>query len=184
MKIAIFDFECTSLNSDDGFLLCGGIKPLNGKPYVISLRDTGCSTGLEVDKKLAIAIRDELRGFNIVAGWNSKKFDVPFLNDRLMLAGESEFTAQMHVDMMYYAGAFQGRMKSRRLDWVARQLELPVQKTALDIRTWLKAEREALDYFRHGHKAFDSIVHHCVKDLEVTEMVYKALSPRVRNIHR
>ena len=85
MNFAVLDLECTSLKSDQGFLLCGGILPLGGKPYVLDLRKIGLTRNrLQIDKKLAVALRDEMEKYDGWITWNGLLFDLPFLDDRLL----------------------------------------------------------------------------------------------------
>lgn len=184
VRFAIVDFECTSLKSDQGILLCAGIKELGRPSKVIGLHEFKRSLDkLKPDKYLAAAIRDQLESFDVWVTWNGKMFDVPFLQDRLMLCDERKLERRKHIDVMYYARAGQSRLSSSKLDWVARQLELPVQKTSLDLKVWKRAEIEALERFKHGRDNYDYIIEHCKKDLKVTEKVYERLAPRIMNIH-
>lgn len=185
MNFAIVDLECTSLKSDQGFLLCGGIKPLGRKAAVLGLKDIGaCRDRLTVDAKLSVAIAERMESFDGWITWNGKMFDVPFLNDRLLLAGRKPLEKRFHIDVMYYARQGQSRLTSSRLDWVSRILNVSDRKTDLDLNRWKLAEAEAISRFRHGAVNYGYVVHHCGKDLAVTEQVYERLKPRIRNIHK
>jgi uncharacterized protein YprB with RNaseH-like and TPR domain len=185
MRFAIFDFECTSLKSDQGFLLCGGIKELGKEGRILGLHEFKRPTDkLVPDRYLAASLRNALEEFDVIVGWNSKMFDVPFLNDRLLLAGEREMEKRKHIDMMYYARAGLSRFTSSKLDWQSRILAPNAeQKTALDLSLWKRAEIEARERFKHGRENYDYILSHCLMDLAVTEQVYDKLKKRVRTIH-
>ena len=77
MNLAIVDFECTSLKSDQGFLLCGGIKPLGkpGKVYGLKQVKPG-ATRARLDHKLALLLRDEMEQFDGWITWNGLMFDL------------------------------------------------------------------------------------------------------------
>ena len=186
MNFAIVDLECTSLKADQGFLLCGGFKPLGKPPYVVGLHKVGCEPGsrLTIDRKLALAIRAEVEKYDVIVGWNSKMFDIPFLNTRLLLCKEQPLHRPRHIDAMYYARQGQSTLTSSRLDWVSRQYVEKARKTALDLAVWKEAEAEALSRFKGGHKNYDYIVDHCLKDLIVTEEVYERIKPLVASITR
>jgi len=185
MNFAIVDLECTSLKSDQGFLLCGGVKPIGKKPYCVTLADAGFVNGRRtIDGKLAIAIRDEVESFDGIITWNGIMFDVPFLNDRLLFHGAKPMRKMFHIDIMYQARQGKSRMTSSRLDWVARKLHVTDKKTDLDIDLWKEAEAEALAHFSNGRSNFDYIIEHCRKDLLVTEQVYEHLKPRVAMIQK
>jgi uncharacterized protein YprB with RNaseH-like and TPR domain len=183
MRFAIVDLECTSLKSDQGFLLCGGIKELGKRGTVTGLHDAGFSQGrLHIDHKLALALRDKIETFDGVITWNGKMFDWPFLNDRLMLNGEDPVEKRFHIDIMYQARQGRARLTSSRLDWVSKIMRVKSRKTDLDLNTWKCAEAEALAHFANGRENYDYIVKHCEADLAVTEQVYENLKNRVQNI--
>lgn len=185
MKFAVVDLECTALKSDLGFLLCGGVKPLEGKATVHGLHNAGFGSGrLHIDHKLALAIKGELEKYDGWITWNGKLFDLPFLNDRLMLCGEAPVEKRFHIDVMYFARMGQSAMTSSRLDWVAKAMGCPAHKTALDMNTWSEAATEAITQFRTGRKNYDYIVAHNRADLDVTEYVYNRLKNRIRNINK
>ena len=183
MRFAIFDAECTSLKSDQGFLLCVGVLPLDGKPEIIGLHNAGFENGrLHIDKKLALAVREKLEGFDGLVGWNSALFDIPFINDRLTLSGLDPLEKRFHVDIMYAARMGKSALTSSRLDWVSKVLGVAHRKTDLDLNTWKEAEAEALAHFANGRKNYNYIVEHCEKDLLVTREVYERLKNRVQTI--
>lgn len=185
MRFAVFDIEATSLKSDQGFLLCVGVLPLGGKPKVIGLHSAGFENGrLNIDKKLALAVRDELESYDGLIGWNSIMFDVPFINDRLTLSGNDPLEKRFHIDIMYMARMGKSAMTSSRLDWVSKMLRVSDRKTDLDLNTWKEAEAEALAHFANGRKNYEYIVEHCRKDLLVTEQVYERLKNRVQTISK
>src|SRR3972149_1497679 len=68
MRFAIVDLECTALKSDQGFLLCGGIKELGGKAKVVGLHTAGFENGrLHIDKKLALAPREATEALGVAS---------------------------------------------------------------------------------------------------------------------
>lgn len=187
MNFAIVDLECTSLKSDQGFLLCAGVKPLGKAGYVIGLGETGFEKGrLRIDKKLAIAVREDMERYDGWITWNGLLFDLPFLDDRLALCGEEllERRFARGLDMMWMARTGKARFSSSRLDWVAKAFGCPYKKTELDMNTWKEAEAEALAHFKNGRENFDYIVDHCKADLEVTEWIFQKLKNRVITISK
>jgi len=187
MNLVILDLECTSLKSDQGFLLCAGFKPLGKKPYILDLRTTGVTRNrLQIDKKLAIAVRDEMEKYDGWIGWNTLLFDLPFIDDRLLFCGETkpEKRFARGLDVMWQARQGKSRMTSSRLDWVAKMLKCPYKKTDLDLNLWKEAEAEAIGGFKKGHASFNYIVTHCEMDLKVTEFVYERLKSRIQTISK
>lgn len=128
------------------------------------------------DKKLVLAIRNRLNESWIWVGWNSKLYDIPFLNARLAVHGEKPVEKRMHLDLMYYARGQFMRLHSSRLDAVAKTFELKDQKTDILPSTWLRAgegDRQAINY----------VAQHCKQDVRVLRDAFEILAPFVRNVH-
>lgn len=187
MNLAVVDIEATALKGDQGFLLCAGIKPLGKPGRVLMLRDSGFGVGrLRIDSRLAILLRDEMEKFDGWITWNGLLYDLPFIDDRLMLSGADPLERRFArgLDMMWHAKMGKSTFQSARLDWVAKAFQCPFEKTALDLNTWKEAEAEAISRFKFGDKAYKYIVDHCLADLRVTEWVYERLKPRIQNISK
>lgn len=118
--------------------------------------------------------------------WNGLMFDLPYLDDRLMFCGERAIGKRFArgLDMMWHARMGKARMTSSRLDWVAKVMGCPYEKTGLNMNTWKEAEAEAFARFKQGHDNYDYIVDHCLHDLLVTEWVYEKLKHRVQTISK
>lgn len=179
MKIVFFDMECTDLKALMGRLLCTSFKPFGGDPYTFRVdRKPWKSIDPIDDSRLAVAARDELEKHNLIVGWNSKMFDVPFLNARLAKANERPLQVlNFHADLMWYAGGCSMRIGSKRLENVQKFFNLDQEKTPLDWEEW---QRAAL-----GSKAaMQRVVEHCEADVTVLSQAYEHLLPHVKNLHR
>lgn len=108
---------------------------------------------------------------------NSKLFDAPFLNSRLLKAGERPLKPQFHLDLMWYAGGASNRIGSRKLVNVQKFLGLAEAKTDI---TWENWQEAALG----DSKAYADVVHHCEQDVKVLAQAYWHLLPAVATIHR
>ena len=143
-------------------------------------------TRYRIDAVLVRAIKTEMERFDGWITWNGLLFDLPFIDDRLLIAGypplEKRFARGL--DMMWHARTGKSRLSSSRLDWVAKALKCPIKKTDLDLVTWKDAEAEAIQRFKRGRAAYATIVAHCDADLEVTEWVYQHLKPRIQMISK
>lgn len=193
--IAFFDFETTystqprllSAALADGF---GDVTAfvLHGEPGTSSLEcEAGCTHGVTTynlrngewinDKLLANVVRDLLEDYSILAGWNSKLFDVPVLNGRLAFHGERPLRVQMHKDMMYLASGQFMRIGRRSLASVSEFFSSPHRKTPLSPGLWDRAD--------HGDmEAYGQIVEHNIADVLVTRDVFAHLEPHVSVLHR
>lgn len=172
-------------------MLCGGFQEIvppgyygnhhdtPPQPYVLELGDFPVADQYEAnpDRKLACAIRDELEKYNMIIGWNSKLFDIPFLNARLTYFGERPLKPQFNVDLMYYAGGQFNRLGSKKLENTQKFLKLPTPKTELDWETWQRAGKgcpKARKYVKEHNKA----------DVKATAEAYWRYLPFIANIHR
>lgn len=186
MKLAIVDIETTSLKADTGFLLCAGVMPLDGEPNVLELRKLGLNSArYTVDKRLVVALRDEMEKYDGWITWNGLLFDLPYINDRLMICGQRPLEKRFArgLDMMWHAKIGKSTFQSARLDWVAKMLKCPFRKTDLDLVTWKDAEAEALRGFR-VREAYNEILEHNYWDLKITSFAFGKLKHRIQNISK
>lgn len=187
MNLAVVDLECSTLKADQGFLICAGFKPLEGKPYTIGYEHTGFVKGrYQIDRKLVAAVRDEMAKYDGWITWNGLMFDLPYMDDRLMCCDVGTMPRRFArgLDMMWHARMGKSTFQSSRLDWVAKMLKCPYRKTDLDLPVWKEAEAEVLANFTQGHDNYDYIVKHCLADLKVTEYVYNRLKHRIQSISK
>ena len=129
------------------------------------------------DKSLAVAWRDMLETYDVVVTWNGRRFDMPFLDGRLKEYGLRPVNLARHEDLMFTARHHMRCMglKNSKLDTVAKKLRLPVQKTPMVARQWIRAIG--------GHEpSYRSIIHHCQHDVKVLAGVWWKLKHLVREI--
>jgi len=169
-SIVHFDLECTSLKPNVGRIICASFLPQDGEdPYTFhAIERKFMRPDNQDDGALASAIRDELEKYDIIVGWNSKMFDLKFLNSRLLHAGERTKNPQHHVDGMW-------AWRSKASAWsglaAAQQYIAPDgdEKTKIEwdqwvrVLGWNKELREA---------AMAEITHHCELDVRVLREVY------------
>jgi uncharacterized protein YprB with RNaseH-like and TPR domain len=171
-RVVMFDLECTSLKPTVGRILCASFVPLDGEPYTFSaLARPYRRPDVFDDSRLAAAIRDELEAYDIIVGWNSKEFDLKFLNARLMRAGKRTKSAQYHLD-----GMWSWRSKTNawsKLDTVQKfMLPEGEHKTEIEWEQWMRA----LGWNRSlREQAMAIIVEHCEHDVLVLREVYMQL---------
>lgn len=184
MKIAAVDLETYHLEADLGRVLCASFCPITSEGKVeeaytivrpVRLKDRWN------DIALVKAIRDEIEKYHLIVTWNGKLFDIPYLNARLLQANERKCEPQMHLDMMWYAAGNSAKLRSRKLDNVAKFFGVQNKKTETGIDIHMKywepastGDKEAMQY----------LVDHCEADVKVLSEVYWKLLPGVRNIHR
>lgn len=182
MRIVAWDIETTNLSGLMGRVLCASFYPIvdghASKAYTLRLDDRKYRSRSSIDdNKLAIGIRDELKKYNMIVGWNSKLFDAPFVNARLAKVGEEPIRPQFHLDLMYYAGGCSMRIGSKKLVNVQKFFGLPDSKTEITWDNWNLAAG--------GDKqALNEVVHHCEQDVKVLAQAYWKMLPAVANLHK
>jgi hypothetical protein len=177
MDVAIFDLETSNLNADFGIILCGVVKPYKGKPRVFRIDDYPLyKKDRANDREVTKAIRDELGEYDLWVSYNGKRFDVPFLNTRLMVHGFERMAPQKHSDI-YWLARYRLKLHSARLAVVQEFFGLKKHKTRIDGMHWARA-------MAGYRKDMDYIVDHCVKDVQVLEEVYVKMKQFIDKISR
>lgn len=172
-----WDLETTNLTAIMGRLLACAFSDGFGRTRVLRIEDFPGRTPID-DSRLAVAIRDELEQADLWVTWNGKLFDVPFLNARLLKAGERPLRSDVkHTDLMYYSRGQFVRIGSSKLENVSKFVNSPNRKTPLDWETWQLAQQGV-------REAMDLVVEHAVADVLVTRDVFAHLRPHIRNVHR
>lgn len=177
-RIAFYDLETTY--SSWTTIFCMSVADEHGNVKTLSLETHKGKTWMD-DSKLAKAIADELSKYDILVGWNSKMFDLPIINSRLLETGQRPMGNQMHIDLMWYATGRHMRAGRRSLENISRYFRTPNSKTPLDVRLWQEAERR---HTKEGKAAFRTIVEHCEADVLVLRDVFAKMKPLINSIHR
>lgn len=184
MRIVAWDLETTDLKALMGRVLCCSFQEIVPTGYEADPPMTYRADEMPwkdedpiSDREIVLAIRDELQKYNCIVGWNSKMFDLPFLNARLAQYGEAPLKPQLHLDLMYYARGISLRIGSSKLDNVQRFFRTSTPKTPI---TWEDWQRASLG----DSIAMDQVVEHCEADVKVLSEVYWRLLPMVATVHR
>lgn len=169
-RVVLYDIEASNLSADFGRILSFGWKELGaGKTHVRNINETkGYKKDPTNDKELALLARDVLGSADIIVGWYSQRFDLPFINSRLLAHGESPVPPVAHVDGWRIA-RYQLHLHSNRLASVSAFLEVE-EKTPLLPKVWARATAG-------DEKALRYVGAHCKQDVVVLEQVYKAIRP-------
>ena len=180
MKVACFDLETTNLKADVGRLLCGSIYSFPSGEMTTYRIDECPRKHFTDDVVLAERIRDKLEEHSILIGWNSKGFDVPFLNTRLVQNGKRKMNSHLHVDPMYCFRGWHGlKPRSSKLSTVAEFYDLDERKMDVDVSIWVRA-------MGGDTEAIDILVERCESDVRLlAHITAKAFeSGLVKNISR
>jgi len=175
---AFFDLETTNLKANFGRILCASVADMYGNVRTFRIDEKPWKRERRRDDiALAVGLRDYLEQFDVLVGWYSKMFDIPYLNTRLLIGNERPIREMMHFDPIWKAKKGSLALHSARLDAVAKTFRLPTQKTGLDPEIWNDAadgDREAMDY----------VVEHCEADTLVLRQAFHILKTLAPSIHR
>lgn len=175
-RVGSVDLEMSNLNADFGFLLCGAVKEVGvSKPHVLSIDQSPQYQERKWDDSwLCAKLRELLLEFDLIVTWNGARFDIPFLNSRLVKHGLAPLPRRLHKDLLY-TSRYSLKLHSNRLEAVQEFLGLKVRKTSISGEFWNRAvtgDTEALKY----------IVNHCVLDVIVLEEVFSRLKQFIREV--
>lgn len=165
-KIFAFDIETSTFGfkANSGFILCCGIQEI-GKPMKMLVRDNMTPDPLN-DKKLAIEISAELSKADVLVGHNSKWFDLPFINSRLLHWGLPPLPPIAHFDTC--DTSYKKLKIKNSLEAVGEFLGCKIRKFKVSFDEWVRA-------YAGNKKSLAKIVKHCMNDVKLTVEVYNKL---------
>lgn len=178
LRIGYFDIESTDLMPEHGSILCASVADAFGE-VITFRRDAYEQVHPMDDSQLSVAIREFMEDeFDIVVTWFGRQFDIPFINKRLLAAGnELIYEPRMHIDGF---DLIEKGSMSRSLDNVSKHFgeqDEEVHKTPFNKSIWSRAnagDEEAMKY----------VVDHCEQDVLLLRRTMKHLFPRVKRIHK
>jgi len=173
-RVLFFDIEATGLKADFGYLLCFGYKWLDEKEaHVIGLKDYP-GKKLTDDSRLVKEVERILNSADVIVSYYGKRFDIPFINSRLLKADSMRFISipdSAHVDL-WFTIRYKLKLHSNRLASVIEFLDLKTKKTPLKGPQWIDAMA--------GDKNARSYVEdHCAADVKALEEAYLIVRPLV-----
>lgn len=173
-NLVLFDIECTNLSSNFGYILSIAWKTYgeNEVKWVAINDFPSFKKDPTNDKAMLKVAGEELSKADILCGHYSSKFDVPYMNSRLLYHGLELLPPVPHIDTWRIA-RYKMKLNSNRLQSVTAFLGME-DKTPLDGPTWIRAMA--------GHKSsIDYVVEHNIQDVVVLEQVYEKIKPLMVN---
>jgi uncharacterized protein YprB with RNaseH-like and TPR domain len=180
-KVGFLDIETTNLKANMGYMLAYCIKDmgsntiycdtLNKKDVRKYLTSTAKGDVVEPDKRILKRCGEDVKRFDRIVTWYGRRFDVPFLKTRCLIADEEfPFYGELIHDDLYFIARYKLCFTSNRLATVARALFGETQKTHFDGHTWLPAQMG-------DKRALDEVLDHCKRDvLELEKIYYKIIN--------
>jgi uncharacterized protein YprB with RNaseH-like and TPR domain len=165
-KIGFYDIECSNLDADFGIILTYAIKVLGKDEYYtgrIKKVDIERAQAGDEDKVVVRQLVEDLQKFDLLIGYYSSRFDMPFIRTRALTCGIDfpEYGSVKHIDL-YFTVRGKFKLSSNRLENACRVILGKTEKTRVDGKFWRAATRgdnKSLDYIAQ-HNRFD------VDDLE------------------
>jgi len=165
-SFAMFDLETYDLAADFGLIMVGCIKT-RGDDGPIWTATTRTGDPATMDRESIVAIRDKLEKYDYVVTYNGTRFDIPYLNTRLLVHDERPLAFIRHIDL-YYTVRYNLRLQRSKLVSVELALLDSTEKTQILPGIWARALQGSQD-------DMDYIVEHCQGDVKVLEAAFDKL---------
>ena len=166
--IGVFDIETTDLKADIGFMMSWAVYYPNEDRVVSDVIKKREVSNLSFDKRICKSLRKEFDNIDLLIGYYSTKFDIPYVRTRCLMNGVSfpEYGTIRHTDCFYAA---RGKVATSRksLGVIAEALGVD-DKTHEPKSVWRKA--------RYGHEeSLAKLLAYNENDCKVTWQVYNEL---------
>lgn len=177
IKIYSWDLETTNLAANIGFIVCASVRDVySGQVWTYRIDRTKPFKRGNVwdDAEVVRSLSSKLAEADVwLTHYGSlKKFDLPFLQTRMLVHGIEALPPIPMIDTHTVAKG-QLKLHSNRLATLLSILGKD-PKTSLDFTIWTKASG--------GHKpSIQYIVEHCERDVNALAEVYLELRPYIRN---
>jgi len=169
-KIAVFDIETTNFKANIGYMLSWAVYyPHEDKTTwdVVTKQEI---FDLKRDARITKSLIDELADVDIVIGYNSTRFDIPFWRTRCLANGLGDefpvYGSMRHIDAYYFC---RSKVATHRKSLDAISTFLGVGgKTPVDIGVWADAQLG-------DQIALAKVLEHNIIDVKVTWDTYHKL---------
>jgi len=176
-SFCFFDLETTNLDANYGYILCSSIRDRESGTTLT--HDT-----VQSDAEILTAIRDTIESYDYVVTFFGTRFDIPYLNTRLLMNGMQPIGLSRHIDM-YYTARHMLKLNSNRMTVVEESLLGKTIKTRLNGQIWIDAAKRfhcaCGEKNERAEAAMEYIKDHCVKDVKSLHDIFDELV-RFRNL--
>jgi uncharacterized protein YprB with RNaseH-like and TPR domain len=165
-RIGFFDIETSNLDANFGIVLCYCIKTPDGDILGRKLTKEEClNTKKSPDIYLMKELIKDLNKFDILYGYYSTKFDIPFIRSRCVSNNIDfpVFGSIKHKDI-YYIIKNKFKLNRNSLEVACRELVGTTLKNHFDGNMWRHA-------VQGNEKALEFIFDHCKRDVIDLELL-------------
>jgi uncharacterized protein YprB with RNaseH-like and TPR domain len=173
IRVGFFDIEASNLKADFGIILSYSILSNKGVYYgdVITEADLHGS----LDKRIVSQMVKDIRNFDVIVGFYSTKYDIPFARTRAHVLGLGfpVYGEVQHKDV-YYMVKYKFSLSRSSQENAARMLVGKTEKTRMKPELWVRAlggDKKSLDYI------FD----HNKRDVRDLKRLYEEVIAYVKN---
>lgn len=172
-RLGFLDIETTNLKANIGIILSWYIKSSDGnyEKYVLSRKEI-VNKNIE-DKNAVKALCKALKNYDMIVGYYSKRFDIPFIRTRAIKHGIDfpVYNELYHLDL-YDVVKRKMKLNSNRLATATHFLGID-GKTPLEWEDWR--------YASWGDKtALQEVGKHNKGDVDILERLFELLKPHIR----
>ena len=174
-RVVSYDIECTGLKADFSFLLCAAFHEVGTKKVKLISVSQFAKDGrnpLLYEKQLVKAVAAEFAKADLLIGYYTTGFDLPYLNAKMLEYGLPALPPIPQVDLFYTAKS-KLAVSRRSLQNVAYYIRAENSKTPVEGRLWKAAQLGS-------KKSLRQIEKHNIADVLVLSEVYEKLRPLVR----
>ena len=170
-SIGAFDIETANLEANSGHMLSWSFTDVRtGETTSDCITRAEIINGLGDDSRIIKSLVNELKKYDVILGFWSTNFDVPYVRARALGQGIDFpiYGSVFHIDVFYAARSL---MKLHRRSLQAATEFLGIEgKTHLDMNIWRKA--------RLGHEeSLEYVVEHNRSDTEILAALWLKLKP-------
>jgi len=175
-RIGYLDIETDNLKADFGTMLTWCIKEKGGKVYYDTVTKRELFEG-DSDRRIVQSIVDEMRKYNIIVGYYSTGFDLPFVRAKALHYGidfpgfeynGKTFVPELYHFDLYYTVKSKLCISRKSLDAACDYLNIS-GKTPISKDAWRRA--------KYGDpEALNTVLEHNVGDVEILEKLHDKMT--------
>lgn len=168
-RMGFIDIEVSNLKANFGIILTWCIKERDGDILYDTINESDLKSG-NFDKRITANLIKAMGDFDILVGYYSTRFDIPFIRSRAVHIGIDfpNYGEIIHKDL-YYIIKSKFQLHRNSLETACRFLLNDTNKTHLDYKIWTNA-------IRGDAKSIEYILEHNKLDVIDTERLYNAVS--------
>lgn len=142
---------------------------------VVSKKMTKAEAIAQDDRRLVESLAKVIREADWICGHNVDRFDLPMLNNRVLLHDLEPLGNVKTIDTLKLAKK-SFRLMSNKLDWLAQQMGFG-HKISTDFDLWARC-------YRGDTKALAEMLEYNEHDVVLLQQVYERLAPHVKGLPR